>query len=151
MQDSAGLLIDAGDNPPENIQLTITNANRVKKAIVDLQSKKDKQTRLLDTEGIRLGKDLTGKDLTMDQFRFTTPLFTAVVPQAPYGTSMKDFLEEGPIAPGTYSAVVDGYFVMIKFQPPKEAAVQVKDIGYIPGLVREGRLEDHISQNYCMK
>lgn len=53
--------------------------------------------------------------LEMEQFRITTPIFTTVVPDAPYGTSIKDFLEEGPIAPGIYHAMVDGYFVIIKF------------------------------------
>jgi hypothetical protein len=53
--------------------------------------------------------------LEMKDFRITTPIFTAVVPDAPYGTSIKDFLEDGPIAPGNYPAMVDGYFVMLKF------------------------------------
>lgn len=54
----------------------------------------------------------------MEEFRVTTPIFTAIVPDAPYGTSIKDFLEEGPIAPGTYQAMVEGYFVMVKFKRP---------------------------------
>ena len=55
----------------------------------------------------------------MVDFRVSTPIFTAIVPDAPYGTSLKDFLEEGPIEPGNYPALVDGYFVMLKFNVPK--------------------------------
>jgi hypothetical protein len=85
LQDSTGLLIDNGDNPPDPIQLTINSEE------IDLQG------------------------LGMEDFRITTPIFMAVVPEAPYGTSVKDFLEEGSIAAGVYPTLVDGYFVMLKF------------------------------------
>jgi hypothetical protein len=39
-----------------------------------------------------------------------------VVPDTPYGTSLKDFLEEGQISPGVYPSMVDGYFVMLKLK-----------------------------------
>ena len=144
MQDSAGLLIDAGDNPPDEIQLTVTNAERLSERLSEILPKGDLKTvhdlktadtRLLGMERIRLGKDLT-----MDQFRFTTPLFTAVVPQAPYGISMKDFLEEGSIASGTYSAMLDAYFVMIKFHPPQnEAEAEVSKTYWIHSWASAGR------------
>jgi hypothetical protein len=89
LQDDIGLTIDHGDNPPDPDQLTIN---------------KDK---------IELPPGLGLK-----HFRIATPIFTAVVPEAPFGTSMKDFLEEGPMAPGNYPAMVDGYFVMLKFNAP---------------------------------
>jgi hypothetical protein len=85
MQEFTGLTIDYGDNPPGEQQLTI-NGNPV-----------------------NLGA------LSMKQFRIVTPIFTAVVPDAPYGTSLKDYLEDSPIAPGSYPALVEGYFVMLKF------------------------------------
>jgi hypothetical protein len=44
-------------------------------------------------------------------------VFTAVVPDVQYGRSIKDFLES-PVAPGSYPAMVEGYFVMITFDPP---------------------------------
>jgi hypothetical protein len=94
LQDYTGLLIDNGDNPPDESQLSIYN-------------KKDSK------QPIKL-------DLDMQKFRITTPVFTAIVPDAPYGTSIKDFLEEHAVPPGTYQAMVDGYFVMVKFpNPPK--------------------------------
>jgi hypothetical protein len=86
MQDFTGLIIDYGDNPPENNQLTINNKE------------------------INLGLD-------MSNFRIITPIFTAVVPEAGYGRSIKDFLEDSPILPGSYPALVDGYFIMLQFQP----------------------------------
>jgi hypothetical protein len=86
MQDSTGLTIDYGDNPPQTSQLTINNKE------------------------IKLG-------LEMDNFRIATPIFTAVVPETQYGRSIKDFLEDTPILPGSYPALVEGYFVMLKFWP----------------------------------
>lgn len=52
----------------------------------------------------------------MESFRVATPVFTAIVPEAPYGRSAKDFIEEAPVAAGIYPAMADGYFVMLKFQ-----------------------------------
>jgi len=77
-----------GDNTPDHHQLTINNKP------IDLP------------EG-----------LSMTEFRITTPIFTAVVPDVPYGISMKDFLDNGPITPGSYPAMVAGYFFMLKFNP----------------------------------
>jgi hypothetical protein len=38
-----------------------------------------------------------------------------VVPDIEYGRSVKDFLEH-PISPGSYPAIVEGYFVMLMFE-----------------------------------
>lgn len=96
LQDFTGLLIDNGDDPPDPRQLTINNENIQLPQMENYETNKDK----------------------MEQFRITTPIFTAVVPDAPYGTSIKDFLEGGPVAPGSYPAMVEGYFVMLKFKRP---------------------------------
>lgn len=86
MQDFTGLTIDYGDNPPDESQITINNEALVLPA---------------ETE--------------MENFRISTPIFPVVIPDAQYGTSIKDFLEDSPIAPGSYPALVEGYFVMLKF------------------------------------
>lgn len=86
MQDYTGATIDHGDNPPDVSQLTINKNN------IELP------------EG-----------LIMEDFRITTPIFTAVVPETEYGRSVKDFLEH-PIPPGIYPAIVEGYFVMLTFE-----------------------------------
>ena len=52
----------------------------------------------------------------MEYFRITTPIFTAIVPETQYGRSAKDFIEESPVAAGSYPAMVDGYFVLCKFR-----------------------------------
>jgi hypothetical protein len=70
----------------------------------ELDRKKEKKINL--ARGLRL----------MQPFRITTPIFTAIVPEAQYGRSAKDFIEETPIASGSYPAMVDGYFVMLKFK-----------------------------------
>jgi hypothetical protein len=89
LQEFAGSTIDNGDNPPEPSQLTINE------------------------EGVKIPQE------KMKHHRITTPIFTAVVPDAPYGTSLKDFLEEGSIAPGNYPALVEGYFVILnEFKAP---------------------------------
>jgi hypothetical protein len=88
MQDFTGSTIDYGDNPPEPSQFTINN------------------------------QDIILPDhLTMYDFRISTPIFTTVVPEAQYGRSLKDFTEDAPIVPGSYPTLVEGYFVMLKFEP----------------------------------
>jgi hypothetical protein len=52
----------------------------------------------------------------MKRFRIMTPIFTAIVPEADYGRSVKDFLEES-FAPGTYPAIVEGYFILVELDP----------------------------------
>lgn len=86
MIEYTGPTIDYGDNPPQNDQLTINN------------------------EDIELPAGLEMKD-----FRITTPIFTAVIPDSDYGRSIKDFLDM-PISPGSYPAMVEGYFVLLKFK-----------------------------------
>ena len=83
MQDWTGLTIDYGDNPPDPKNVTINGT------------------------AIKLSK------AEMKKFRIMTPIFTAIVPEADYGRSVKDFLEES-IAPGAYPAIVEGYFILIK-------------------------------------
>jgi hypothetical protein len=103
LQDYVGLIIDSGDNPPDRSQLEIYETTD--------QSLKD------ISKGIKWPERVE-----MKQFRITTPIFTAIVPEAPIGTSTKDFLEEGSIAPGNYQAMVDGYFIMLKFPEPQAAS-----------------------------
>ncbi|HJT49549.1 MAG TPA: hypothetical protein VJ729_15300 [Nitrososphaeraceae archaeon] len=92
LQDFTGSLIDNGDNPPDRGQLSIKYRDGYEPVALP-------------------------DDLTMEDFRVVTPIFTALVPDAPYGTSLKDFLEEGSISPGSYHAIVEGYFVMLKLEP----------------------------------
>jgi len=49
----------------------------------------------------------------LKRFRIMTSVFTAIVPEADYGRSIKDFLEVS-VSPGQYAAIVEGYFVLIK-------------------------------------
>lgn len=85
LQDFTGLTIDNGDNPPDTHQLTINNVDIVLSGGID-----------------------------MSDFRFVTPIFNAVIPDVEYGRSIKDFLEV-PVVPGNYPAMVEGYFVMLRF------------------------------------
>jgi hypothetical protein len=95
-------------------------ATKKEDKVVQLADIKEKEEKTLDEknlanlrrEKIKLTKGLK----LMERFRIITPIFTAVVPEAQYGRSVKDFIEEAPIAPGNYSAMVDGYFVMFKFK-----------------------------------
>jgi hypothetical protein len=54
-------------------------------------------------------------DMTI--YRTITPMFPAVVPDVEFGRSIKDFLEH-PVQPGIYPAIVEGFFVMLKFEEP---------------------------------
>jgi hypothetical protein len=108
MQDFTGLTIDYGDNPPSREQLTINGK------LVDLAT-----DYLIRDEDLRKAGSSKKKEeiRDMQDFRIVTPIFTAVVPDTEYGRSLKDFLEESPIEPGTYPAIVEGYFVMLRFGP----------------------------------
>jgi hypothetical protein len=97
LQDYCGTTIENGDNPPELRQLLIN------RQAINLP------------EDLRRDRDEQEVNNFID-FRITTPIFTAVVPDTPYGTSMKDFLEQPPIPPGSYPAMIEGYFVMLKFE-----------------------------------
>jgi hypothetical protein len=130
MQDFTGLTIDNGDNNPEISQLTI-NGMDIELPITDeiKEEEKDKVAKLakladikekgkeslaaIKEEKINLAKELR----LMERFRITTPIFTAIVPEAQYGRSAKDFIEEAPIVPGNYPSQVDGFFVMFKLKP----------------------------------
>ena len=87
MQDYTGTTLDNGDNPPTDKQLTINGQPIVFPA-----------------------------GLKMKDFRILSSVFTAVIPESGYGISVKDFLEM-PASPGQYAALVEGYFVMLKFKP----------------------------------
>jgi len=89
MQEYTGLTIDNGDNPPKSSQLTI--------------------------DGDPISND--GRDILLEDHRIVTSVFTAVVPDTAYGRSVKDFLEM-PLVPGSYPTVVDGYFVLLRFEEP---------------------------------
>jgi hypothetical protein len=82
MQESTGLTIDYGDNPPLPGQVLIDGNN-------------------IDVDDLR-------------KFRIRTPLFPVIIPEADYGRSIKDFMEES-LAPGQYLAIAEGYFVLIHF------------------------------------
>lgn len=88
MQEYNGLTIDHGSNPPEVSQLTING------------------------QPIALPR---GRE--MRDFRIATPVFTAVVPEADYGRSAKDFLQM-ELPSGHYPTIVEGYFILIKFTAP---------------------------------
>lgn len=89
MQEYNGLTIDAGSNPPEVNQLTI------------------------DGQAVVLPPGRNMRD-----FRIATPVFTAVVPEADYGRSVKDFLQMD-LPTGHYPTMAEGYFVLIKFKAAK--------------------------------
>lgn len=85
LREFIGSLIDNGDNPPGLNQLTINGK--------PVQLPKGRQ---------------------MEDFRIATPIFTAIVPDVEFGRSVKDFLET-PTPTGNYPAMVEGYFVMLRF------------------------------------
>jgi hypothetical protein len=111
MQEFTGLTIDYGDDPPDPRQLTVMTQN--------------------DEDEIPIVKD------GLAPFRFVTPIFTAVVPDVQYGRSVKDFLES-PVAPGSYPALVEGYFVMIQFygKHPEEGGYWIHSWASAPREVR---------------
>jgi hypothetical protein len=90
LQEFTGFTIDYGDNPPAKDQLTI------------------------DGTEIKLPENLL-----IHNFRFLTSIFTAIIPDTDYGRSVKDFLEI-KVAPGVYPAMVEGYFVLVKFNSRKQ-------------------------------
>lgn len=67
-----------------------------------------------EAKQIQINKKDFAPGIDMKHFRIVTSVFTAVVPDADYGDSLKDFLEV-PIPAGNYPAVVEGYFVLLTF------------------------------------
>jgi hypothetical protein len=109
MKDFTGLTIDYGDNPPNREQLRV-NEKPVQLARYPILRDEDiEQLKKKGSEGLEL------TELDMRDFRINTPIFSAVVPDVQYGRSLKDFLEESPIDPGVYPAMVEGYFVLLRF------------------------------------
>lgn len=88
LQEYTGVIMDHGDDPPETKNITV------------------------DGQPIQLGRKAD-----MSRFRIQTSVFTALVPDVPYGRSLRNFLEDD-VPPGHWPAVVEGYFVMIKFNKP---------------------------------
>jgi len=64
----------------------------------------------IDSQPIKLPRE-------MSEFRIATPVFTAVVPDADYGRSIKDYLQM-ELPPGNYPTIVEGYFVLLRFKKP---------------------------------
>jgi hypothetical protein len=93
MQEYCGLTLDHGDNPPNENQLKINGEN------------------------VQLPEGKKMKD-----FRIATSVFTAVVPDTDYGRSLGAFLEEEAL-PGQYAAMVEGFFLLIRFN--KKATYRV--------------------------
>jgi hypothetical protein len=89
LQEYTGAIMDNGDDPPEEKQITIDG-----KPIV-----------------------LPPK-MEMTRFRILTPVFTTVVPDIEYGRSLRDVLEDD-VPPGQFATVVEGYCLLVKFNPPK--------------------------------
>ena len=85
LREFIGSLIDNGDNPPGLNQLTINGKN------LELPNGRK-----------------------MEDYRIATPIFTAIVPDVEFGRSVKDFLET-PTPTGNYPAMVEGYFIMLRF------------------------------------
>lgn len=93
MHEFNGLTIDYGDEPTKD-----------QFKIYDLE------------EDISPGKR-GNPNIRLENFRVRTPIFTAIIPDSEYGRSNRDFLEDSVI-PGQYPAMVEGYFVLIRFIKP---------------------------------
>ncbi len=123
MQEFTGLTIDYGDDPPLAEQLTI--------------------------DGLPIIDPLVKGDFT--KFRIMTSIFPAIVPDADYGRSVKDFLDES-LPPGQYAAIVEGYFVLLKDFPPgqtylihsRASAPRERGGPYVSELLYEISVEDRI-------
>jgi hypothetical protein len=89
MEEYTSIAINYGEEPPHKTQLTINDVP------VDLGAAQD-----------------------LRDFRINTSVFTAVVPDTDPGRSVKDFLGH-PMPAGNYPALVQGYFVMISFEPDR--------------------------------
>lgn len=128
MQEVTGLTIDYGDDPPKREQLKIDGSA---------------------VEGASLKTD---ED--MKKFRILTSIFTAVVPEADYGRSIKDFLEV-TVSPGQFPAIVEGYFVLLKNFTPgytylihsRASAARERGGPYVAELVYEITVDNRTKSN----
>jgi hypothetical protein len=108
--------MDKDGNQNDQLTQEMTELSKVKietkEMLKNIKENLEKKAQIRK-ERVRLSNEL----LLMQQFRITTPIITAVIPEAQYGRSMKDFIEEAPITSGSYPAMVDGYFVLFRFSP----------------------------------
>lgn len=86
---------DTSDNPPDASQITITYVTDTETKIEDS-----------DIEPIVI----VGK---MSDYRIETQIFTVVIPESSQNSSFKDFIQN-PLPPGSFPAVVDGYFYLLR-------------------------------------
>jgi hypothetical protein len=99
-----------GTNEKLQVMKDMNSINDKLKGIKTTIKNEEDQIKLIEIEIEKLQKPAL-----MQQFRISTPIFTAIVPEAQYGRSAKDYLEETPVAPNNYPAMVDGYFIMLRF------------------------------------
>lgn len=85
--------IDNGDDPPRQSQVTINGKN------IELDA-----------------------SVNMGDYRFETPVFQLMVPDAEYGKSYKDFVEY-PVEAGSFPAVGCGYFLLLKDLVPGQYTI----------------------------
>ena len=97
LQEYAGSIMDNGDDPPDTNKITI-NGKPIEFPEVQRKRKLEK--------------------LEMSHFRIQTPVFTTIVPEVDYGRSLRDLLED-EVPPGHFPTIVEGYFVLLKFNNPK--------------------------------
>ena len=69
-----------------------------------------------DPDQYTINGDIIRPAIDIRDHRILTPIFTVVVPETEYGRSAKDFLQEA-IPPSHYPALVEGYFLLVKFEP----------------------------------
>jgi hypothetical protein len=90
LQEYTGAIMDNGDDPPEEKQITID------------------------------GKPVVlPRKMEMTRFRILSPVFTTIVPEIGYGRSLRDILEDD-VPPGHFPTVVEGYCLLVKFNTPKK-------------------------------
>jgi hypothetical protein len=89
LQEYTGSIMDNGDDPPDPNKITING------------------------EPIKFPRKLE-----MSNFRIQSPVFTTIVPEVDYGRSLRDFLEDD-VPPGHFPTIVEGYFVLLKFNNAK--------------------------------
>jgi hypothetical protein len=116
MEEYTSIAIGYGKEPPHKNQLEIDGR--------PVELKKDQDDHLKkDQDDLR-------------RFRINTSIFTAVVPETEPGRSVKDYLGH-PMPPGNYPAVVQGYFVMVKFTYSKAHSIRsIHSWGEAPPDVR---------------
>jgi hypothetical protein len=102
-------LVESGDN-------NISDSETSRRSVLNTQIGRLPKPNLTDQITVN-GVPIDDDNFSNEDILIESPEFTLSIPDVPFGSSLKDFLNIPLKTPGKYQCVVGGYFLLIKFAP----------------------------------